>query len=124
MVIRIIDTIEGQLRLQQKFRLFSLTHIFSGYNGKLNKRGLKTILHDINEFIRTFDDVTLSENRRIEDISDLKEYWEKDGLVEDVLQQLVIDFGGEESSDSEIESEEEDILDHDIVPIIYSEDEF
>ncbi|CAG4943636.1 unnamed protein product [Parnassius apollo] len=48
------------------------THMFSGYNGKLNKRGLKTILHDINKFIRTFDDVTLSENRRIEDISDLK----------------------------------------------------
>ncbi|CAG4930371.1 unnamed protein product [Parnassius apollo] len=53
-----------------------------------------------------------------------QEYWEKDGLVDDVLQQLVIDLGGEESSDSEIESEEEDSLDHDIVPIIYSEDEF
>ncbi|CAG4952244.1 unnamed protein product [Parnassius apollo] len=53
------------------------------------------------------------------------EYWEKDGLVDDVLQQLVIDLGGEESSDSEIENEEEeDSLDHDIVPIIYSEDEF
>ncbi|CAG4991523.1 unnamed protein product [Parnassius apollo] len=52
------------------------------------------------------------------------EYWEKDGLVDDVLQQLVIDLGGEGSSDSEFESEEEDFLDHDIVPIIYSEDEF
>ncbi|CAG4939537.1 unnamed protein product [Parnassius apollo] len=52
-----------------------------------------------------------------------QEYWEKDDLVDDVLQQLVIDLGGEESSD-EIESEEEDSLDHDIVPIIYSEDEF
>ncbi|CAG4934839.1 unnamed protein product [Parnassius apollo] len=52
------------------------------------------------------------------------EYWEKDDLVADVLQQLVIDLGGELSSDSEIESEEEDSLDHDIVPIIYSEDEF
>ncbi|CAG4963512.1 unnamed protein product [Parnassius apollo] len=57
-------------------------------------------------------------------ISQYEEYWEKDGLVDDVLQQLVIDLGGEESSDSEIESEEEDNLDHDIVPIIYSEDKF
>ncbi|CAG4989189.1 unnamed protein product [Parnassius apollo] len=42
----------------------------------------------------------------------------------DILQQLVIDLRGEQSSDSEIQSEEEDTLDHDIVPIIYSEDEF
>ncbi|CAG5001377.1 unnamed protein product [Parnassius apollo] len=60
----------------------------------------------------------------MDDIAAGQEYWEKDGLVNDVLQQLVIDLGGEESSDSEIESEEEDSLDHDIVPIIYSENEF
>ncbi|CAG4978108.1 unnamed protein product [Parnassius apollo] len=41
----------------------------------------------------------------LDEVAIIMEYWEKDGLVDDVLQQLVIDLGGEESSDSEIESE-------------------
>ncbi|CAK1594420.1 unnamed protein product [Parnassius mnemosyne] len=48
------------------------THMFSMYSGKLNKLGLKTYLHDIDEFITTFDDLTFSENRRMENISNLE----------------------------------------------------
>lgn len=45
-----------------------------------------------------------------------KEYWEKDGLTDDFVRELVINLGGEETSDSSSESDK-------LQSIVYSDDD-